>query len=148
MKPEPLGSRQRGFTLLEVLVAMVIVGLGLMAVFGQMNQSLLATAALRDKTLASWVAVDRISELRINGEFPEVGQRRDEVELAGQRWSYTLKFSDVGVADFRRVDVSVAHGDQPDRVLIEVAGFLARPSAAGSHASGWYGAPADGTLSR
>ena len=48
-------ATDRGFTLLEVLVALVIVGLGMIAVFGQISQSLTATARLRDKTLATWV---------------------------------------------------------------------------------------------
>ena len=75
--------RQAGFTLLEVLVALVIVGLGLTAVFGQLNQTLMATGLLRDKTFATWVAVDRITELRVSAEFPDVGERSDSVEMAG-----------------------------------------------------------------
>ena len=46
--------------------------------------------------------------------------------MAGVRWSYRIKTSDVGVADFRRVDVTVAFADQPDRQLVEVSGFLRR----------------------
>jgi general secretion pathway protein I len=119
-------ATDRGFTLLEVLVALVIVGLGMIAVFGQVSQSLTATARLRDKTLATWVGTDRITELRLAGEFPDVGDRSDEIEMAGVRWSYRIKTSDVGVADFRRVDVTVAFADQPDRPLVEVSGFLRR----------------------
>ena len=57
--------QQKGFTLLEVLVALAIIGLGMVAVFSQLNQSLLAASRLRDKTLASWIALDRITELRV-----------------------------------------------------------------------------------
>ncbi len=117
---------ERGFTLLEVLVALVIVGLGMVAVFGQISQSLTATARLRDKTLATWVATDRITELRLAGEFPDVGDRSDEIEMAGVSWSYRIKTSDVGVEDFRRVDVTVAFADAPDRQIVEVTGFLRR----------------------
>lgn len=117
---------ERGFTLLEVLVALVIVGLGMIAVFSQVSQSLTATARLRDKTLATWVATDRITELRLAGEFPDVGDRSDELDMAGVRWVYSIKTTDVGVEDFRRVDVTVAFADQPDRQLVEVSGFLRR----------------------
>jgi len=73
---------QRGFTLLEVLVAMAILSLGMIAVFSGMNQSLNATTRLRDKTLATWIATDRITELQISGEYPEAGIRHDQVEMA------------------------------------------------------------------
>lgn len=116
--------RPLGFTLLEVLVALVIVGLGLMAVFSQLNQSLVTASLLRERTLAHWVAMDRITELRLNGELPDVGESSDEIEMAGIQWAYVLKFSDVGIENFRRVDVRVSYADSPDRVITEVAGFL------------------------
>jgi general secretion pathway protein I len=127
-----------GFTLLEVLVALVIVGLGMIAVFGQVSQTLTATALMRDKTFATWVATDRITELRLAGEFPAVGDRSDELEMAGVRWAYTLKFSDVGVDDFRRVDVTVAFADEAERPLVEVSGFLRRvETRAGVSSTNW-----------
>ena len=138
--------RVQGFTLLEVLVALVIVGLGLIAVFGQLNQSLMATTLLRDKTLAQWIAVDRITELRVGREFPNVGERSDDVEMAGVEWEYTLKFTDVGIDNFRRVDVTVSRADQPDRPLATVAGFLARadaPLAPGANGN-WNSPPGTG----
>jgi general secretion pathway protein I len=139
-------KRPGGFTLLEVLVALVIVGLGLMAVFSQLNQTIMTASMLRDRTLAHWVAVDRITELRLEGILPEVGERSDEIEMAGAEWAYTLKFSDVGVENFVRVDVSVGFADNPDRVVTELAGFLGeRPPV--QTASGFFpGNPNGGGL--
>lgn len=114
----------RGFTLLEVLVALVIVGLGMMAVFTQLNQSLNAASRLRDKTLANWVAVDRITELRITGEYPKIGQREDEIEMANSVWVYTMQVTQTEVETMRRLDVTVSYADSPDDVLAEVAGFV------------------------
>lgn len=119
--------RSRGFTLLEVLVALAIVGLGMIAVFSQLNQSLLATERLRQRTLAHWVAVDRITELRVAGEFPEVSERSDDIEMARTEWSYTVKISQTPVENFRRVDVLVSFADSPDNVIAQVTGFVARP---------------------
>lgn len=113
-----------GFTLLEVLVALVIVGLGLMAVFSQLNQTVMTASLLRERTLAHWVAMDRIAELRLVGDLPDLGERSGEVEMAGVEWSYELRFSEVGIENFRRVDVSVSFADRPDRVITELAGFL------------------------
>lgn len=113
-----------GFTLLEVLVALVIIGLGLMAVFSQLNQTLITASMLRERTLAHWVAMDRIAELRLAGQLPDVGETSDDIEMAGVEWAYVLTFSDVGIENFRRVDVTVSFADRPDRVVTELAGFL------------------------
>ena len=120
-------SSSRGFTLLEVLVALVIVGLGLVAVFSQLSQTLIAAQIMRERTLAHWVAMNQIAELRLSGALPDVGERSDEVEMAGVEWAYVLEFSDVGVENFRRVDVRVSFADEPDQVVTELAGFLGEP---------------------
>jgi general secretion pathway protein I len=123
MKPE----RECGFTLLEVLVALAIVALGMMAVFGQLSQSLSAANHLRNKTLAHWIALNRITELRLADEFPPVREIHDEIEMGNREWRYTLKVSTTPVANLRRVAVSVALADTPDSILAESVGFIGRP---------------------
>ena len=120
----------RGFTLLEVMVALVIVALGLMAAFGQVNQSLTVASRLREKTLAHWVAVNKITELRLLGEFPAIGTRSDEVEMARTKWRFTIKVVKTPVEALRRIDVSIAFADRPDSVVTTLTGFLGRPPPA------------------
>ena len=120
----------RGFTLLEVLVALVIVSLGMIAVFGQLNQMLNVSSRLVDKTLAHWIAVDQITELQAIHAYPKIGERRDEVDMARATWSYTVKTSQIGDLAMRRVDVTVAFADAPEQVLAEVSGFIAPPQQA------------------
>lgn len=119
--------RQSGFTLLEVLVALVIVALGLMAAFGQVNQTLTVSSRLREKTLAHWVAVNEMTRLRLLAEFPAIGSRSDEVEMARTTWRYTINVVKTPLDALRRVDVSVALADRPDSVVTTLTGFLARP---------------------
>ena len=128
---------QPGFTLLEVLVALVIVALGLMAAFGQVNQTLTAANRLREKTIAHWVAVDQVTKLRLAGEFPAIGSRTDEVEMARTRWLFTTKVTKTDLdPDLREVDISVAYVDKPKLPIETVSGFISKPPSA---------APATGT---
>ncbi len=113
-------------------MALAIVALGLTAAFTQLNQTLSAANRLRERSLAHWVAMDRMAELRLAGEFPAVGDRSDEIEIARVNWRYVIKVSQTPVENLRRVDISVAFAEQPERVVETLVGFLRRPAAAAS----------------
>ena len=121
--------RAGGFTLLEVLVALVIVALGLLAAFGQVNQTLTVASRIREKTIANWVAVNEMTRLRLLGEFPAISSRSDEVEMARTNWRYTIKVVKTPVDAIRRIDISVARENRPDSVVTTLTGFLGRPPA-------------------
>jgi general secretion pathway protein I len=125
-----------GFTLIEVLVALAIVAFGLIAVFGQLNQTVTAASYLRTKTLAHWIAMNRLSELRLSGAFPSASRASDDIEMAGTTWHYEETFSETDVANLRRVDLMVSHGDDPDRPLATAVGFLVRRQQAASAGGG------------
>ena len=114
----------RGFTLLEVLVAMAILSLGMIAVFSAMSQSMNVTARLRDKTLASWIALDRITELQVTGEYPGAGTRSNQVEMAHMEWAYEMKITNVPQIEMRRIDITVSLVESPDDILATVIGFI------------------------
>lgn len=121
-------------------MALVIVGLGLIAIFGQVGQSVTVANRLRDKTLADWIAVSRITELRVQGEFPPIGTRSEDVEMANTKWRLTINISANADSPFiHRADVSVAFADNPDRPVVTVAGFLLQPpqSAPPPVVGGW-----------
>ncbi len=136
----PEHRTQRGFTLIEVLVALVVVGLGLMAAFGQVNQSLIGASRLKDKTLAHWIAMDRMTELRLLDEFPAEGTRADEVEMAGINWRYSIRVTKTPLDALRRVDISVGFADRPDSIVSTLTGFLGQGTAVPPEIteSDWY----------
>ena len=66
--------RQRGFTLLEVLIALAIVAMSVGALLGTITSSASNIIYLKDKTLAEWVALNRLTEVRIDQNMPDQGQ--------------------------------------------------------------------------
>src|SRR5262245_49069037 len=78
----PLRGRARGFTLIEVMAALVIVSLGMLAVIQAVSETANNGAYLRDKSVAHWVAMNRITELRLAAQPPTVGESSGEVEMA------------------------------------------------------------------
>lgn len=132
--------RAAGFTLLEVMVALAIVAIGLIAAFNGVIQMAHSTATLRERALADWIAMNQISEIRISGDFPEVGSFDGDTEFAGREWRWEANVSETGVADLRRIDMSVAYGDRPGDVITIMAGFVARGQQGIAAYIDWWGA--------
>ncbi len=117
----------RGFTLIEVLVALAIVALGMMAVFTQAGQSTFATIFIQERTLASWIASNRLTELALSPSWPEPGESGGEVEFAGRLWRWQERIAETPSAAIRRVDVTVALAERPEEIIHNAAAFLGQP---------------------
>jgi general secretion pathway protein I len=134
--------RARGFTLIEVLAALVIVALGMLGVIEAVTQSARNGAYLREKTLAHWIALNVITEKRLQPEPPPVAESSADVEFAGQRWRWSMQVTQTQVSSLRRMDVSVRPADAPDSsALATVTGFYGTAiGAAGGSQLNWSGA--------
>jgi len=101
-------SRMRGFTLLEVLVALVIVAFGMGALMATLTSAATSVERLRDKSFAEWVALNRISEVRLGRAAMTKGKTNGESELAGQKWQWTQEIADANFPNLLRIEVRVA----------------------------------------
>lgn len=129
MRAEAADSHaERGFTLLETMVALVIVALGMTAVFMQLSQFASSSIYLRDKTIASWIGSNTVTELSIQPNWPELGAEELEVEFASRIWSLRIEISETDVENLRRADVSVALADRPERIIHTVSGLIEPPA--------------------
>jgi general secretion pathway protein I len=115
----------RGFTLVEVVVALAIVAIGMLAVFKTIGDTINNVSYLRDRTFAAWIADNRITEIRLSGEMPSVDETAGDLEYAGRQWHWITKVSQTQVEGLRRIDVSVRRdGDAEDSALVSLAGFV------------------------
>jgi general secretion pathway protein I len=136
----------RGFTLIEVMVALAIVAFGLTALFATTTQTVDASAYLRDKTLAQWIALNRITEARLEGKPPEDEDMSGELEYAGESWRWELKTIPTAVKGIVRLEARVALNDSADKSWPGFAtAFMGDAvTAPGSPAPNWLGEPGSG----
>ena len=97
---------KRGFTLIEVLVALAIVALGLSAAFAATGQAARSAEQLRVRTLAQWAAADALTATRLAGELPR-GQAGREEEISGRVWWVEYRVRESGAATLREVEVLI-----------------------------------------
>lgn len=127
---------ERGFTLIEVMVSLAIVALALTAIAASMNQMIEAATTMRDRTYASWIAQNKITELRLATSVPEVSTTTGELDYGNNRWSWRAVVSETGIENFMRVDVSVSYADS-DYIVRTVTGFVGEPIAPGVSNRQW-----------
>ena len=132
---------RRGFTLIEVLAALVIVALGMLGVIEAVTQNARNGTYLRDRTIAHWVAMNIVTSQRLQPSPPAVAESSDEVEMAGQRWRWKLTVSQTQVQSLRRLDVEVRRSDAPEsKPLSSVTGFYGSAiGASGGESLEWAG---------
>ncbi len=137
-RAELQGTRPRhtGFTLVEVMVALAIVAFSLTAVAASVGQMIDTSNTMRERTYASWIAQNKITELRLANVVPEVSTSSGEVDFANVTWAWRAVVSETGVEDLFRVDVSVTYPGS-DASIRTVTGFIGEPVPPGQANRAW-----------
>lgn len=122
-------TSQRGFTLIEVLVAMAVLALSLPVVFKAISEVSLSAIQLQNKTYAQWVALNKVAEMRLQTTWPAIGKSDGDTEMAGQDWHWVMQVESTDDKDVRKLVVSVnPETDKNNKVAtIELTAFLGRP---------------------
>ena len=127
----PGKSREGGFTLLEVLVALAIFGIVAAVVLTAAGRSLNNAARLEALTLAGWIADNRLTELQLQQPAPAIGRETHELEYAGRPWQTLSEVQASADPGLLRITVWVAAAEQrhneaqlPERAVTRLDGFV------------------------
>jgi len=118
--------QQRGFTLLEVLIALVVLGVSLTALIHAASVSTRDFAGMRDRTLAGWVASNVLAETRLKETAPAPGRRDGHRMLGGRDWQWTLDVATTDVEGITRLDVQVYADAARTDPVARLTGFASR----------------------
>jgi len=115
--------RVRGFTLVEILVALLVLAIALAATARALGAAIDTTAALRDRTLARWVAEDMLSALELRKEWPALDVKEGDAEMGGRPFHWRQETGVTPAARMRRVELSVFQ-PRTDSPLARVTAFV------------------------
>lgn len=125
--------QERGFTLIEVMVAMLIVSIALPALMYQIGVQLDSAQRLKNQAIAGWVARDRLVQMRIeaaNGNLYRPGIYNGVELQADRNWHWQMEVATTAVPGLYRYDVQVAAAEKPSDSLVSMMDYLsAVPSA-------------------
>ncbi len=112
-----------GFTLIEVLIALAVLAIALGAVLRAVGQAVNMAVALKERTVALWVAEDRLAIHEIRGDWIPVSVRDGTSREGGRQWRWTETVTATPMPGFRRIDIDVRRtgGRRP---LAHLVGFL------------------------
>jgi len=143
-------ARCQGFTLLEVIVALGIVAVGILAVSRAITGYAGTTAALEQRMVASWVASNRLETLRLLAAKPAPGTQHGSEEMADRVWYFSEIISTTADPLLFRVDVTVfTDKDETDEVgmltgyLLDAPETIVTPPASPSDLAGAQPPPVD-----
>lgn len=118
------------------MVALSIVALSLTAVATTMGQMIDAANTMRERTYASWIAQNKITEMRLAPATPEVSSSSGDVDYANMTWTWRAEVSETPVEDLFRIEVTVSLAGSDD-VIRAVTGFAGPPGAPGEANRVW-----------
>lgn len=123
----------KGFTLLEVLVALAVFAVAAIALMRVSESQLRLSSKLEDKTFAHWIALNMISEMQSNQDWPSIGEQTGKVAMVGREWKVIVNTKSTPINRVRRIDVAVgiAPKDFTDTMenLTLLTGFIEQPGA-------------------
>jgi len=115
---------QRGFTLIEVLVALFILAIAMAAVSRTASSSIHHVDALRTRVIADWVAQNRLALHQARSDWPAPGIQTGEEAQAGQTYPWQEEVIATPNPTMRRIVVSVYAPDGGKHMLRELTGYL------------------------
>jgi len=118
-------KKQKGFTLLEVLVALAVLTMGLGTVIKVAGTQASQLSYLKEKTIALWIANNKANEIQLD-DWPNTGTSTGREFMAKQDWSWKVKVSNTADKDLRRLDIEVNRENENGEPVVRFIAFTGK----------------------
>lgn len=110
-----IGFYAKGFTLIEVMIALSVVAIGLMATLKAVNEEVSGANLTRNKMIALWVLENKVAEIRLNPLLPNIGINEGQQTLFNQTWQWQTNTTNTANTKIRKVEVSILQPNSKDK---------------------------------
>lgn len=119
-------NRNAGFTLIEVMVALTIIAISLGALLQASGTQASSVTYLKQKTLAHWVAVNELTQVRIEKDFPDIGDKKGSTTMANHEWHWIRTTKKTEDKDARQVTFQLYSDEDYTNNLSSLTGYANR----------------------
>ena len=121
--------KNTGFTLIEVMVALAVVSIGLLATLNAANQETKSAIMSQNKMTAFWLMKNKITEIRLNEPWPATRQKKDSVEVFKQKWYWQSSTEKTANPLIRKVTITFAQtaAEVKSDPVLEQTIYLGKP---------------------
>lgn len=120
-------KQKQGFTLLEILVALAVMGLVVVVLAKNSSTTVANAGYLKEKTLAHWVAMNKAAELHLSRTWLALGEKSGEEVMAGRQWQWMVTVHETPDPEVRRAVIDVTGGEVWGSPLTSISVFVGRP---------------------
>lgn len=115
-----------GFTLLEVMVALVVIALALGALMQTTANQTRQLAYLRDKTIAHWVALNVLATMQIEENYPSTGKKTGEETMLERTWYWQAKVEKLEDETLQRLEIKIFSDKKREQTLTYIVSIIAK----------------------
>ncbi|MET1218548.1 MAG: type II secretion system minor pseudopilin GspI [Glaciecola sp.] len=120
-------ARQRGLTLIEVMVALLIFGLAGTAILKAVADNLAAVSELRDITHATTIANNQLTRLKLSSQWPLKNNEKGDTTIGDVTWYWQQHVIKTQADDIVQVRVKVSREANIATSITDVTTFMSKP---------------------
>lgn len=122
----PINSLKKGFTLIEVLLALSVFSLAGLALLNTADTHFNSLNNIEEKMIADWVASNQLVEVHITNVWPPRNNKKGKVEMAGREWHWVQKVIKTNDNDMRAVVVEVKTDEKSELALTSLVTYVSK----------------------